>query len=125
MDLGIICSCMPALSKTLRHHLPLLKTFRTSLYCRLRSSHSHGSKSVGSKIQSNNSSPFPVVASKSPGNASYVHTRTECSNEHDDSAQPSYELGQLQSVRTFIGTTEGGAALDDKIHLTHEIFQQG
>ena len=124
MDLGLICSCMPALSKTLRHHLPLLKTFRTSLYTRLRSSHPYGSKSIDSKTQSNNPSPFPVIASKSPGNASYAHTGAEGSNEHNSSAQPSYELGQLQSVRTFIGTTEGGIALDDKIHLTHEIFQQ-
>ena len=125
MDLGIICSCMPTLSKTLRHHLPLLKTFRASLYSRLRSSHPYESKSNGSNTQSNGSNPFPVVAAKSPGNASDTHMGTEYSNRHGSYAQPSYELGQIQSVRTFIGTTQGGAALDDKIHLTHEILQQG
>ena len=116
---------MPALSKTLRHHLPLLKAFRASLYSRLQSSHYYESKSNGSNTQPKSSSPFPAVASKPPGDGSYSDMRTEYSKEYGSSAQPTYELGQLQSVRTFIGTAQGGAALDDKIHLTHEIFQQG
>ena len=125
MNLGIICSCMPALSKTLLHHLPLLKSFRASLYSRLQSSYHYESKSNSGNTQPNSLSPFPVVVSKPPGNGSYTGMRTEYSKEYDSSAQPTYELGQLQSVRTFIGTNQGGAALDDKIHLTHEIFQQG
>ena len=38
--------------------------------------------------------------------------------------QPSYELGQLGSVQTFIGKGWNRGASDDQIHLTHEIKQQ-
>ena len=127
MYLGIICSCMPAFSKTIRHHLPLFKTIRASLHAYLSNTRLNYSKSGSSyrPAQKNGQRPISGAVSKYPGNGTYPDPGITHSKDSETSLQPTYEFGQLQSVRTFIGTTQGGAALDDKIHLTHEIFQQG
>ena len=58
------------------------------------------------------------------GQGPYTHIKVESASPPRSAFQPTYELGQLQSVQTFIGKGRKKGASDDKIHLTHEIQQQ-
>jgi hypothetical protein len=45
MEIGVICSCAPALSQTLRHHLPAYGVLKSRIYASFnlsRQSHSQG-----------------------------------------------------------------------------------
>ena len=96
---------MPALSKMTIHHTPALKRFRSVLSSRFATLRFRKS---GDTI----------------GRSTYNERRVESQSSEGASSQPSYELGQLQSVQTFIGKGWKQKASDDKIHLTHEIHQQ-
>ena len=124
MFIGVSCACMPAFSKMLHHHLPALKKFRSILSLRfasLRSSKSGNSSGHSGLSQIDGPSHYPVVKTD-PG--PYGHLEVELPSPQGSTFQPTYELGQLQSIQTFIGKGRRKGASDDKIHLTHEIRQQ-
>lgn len=121
---GISCACMPAFSKMLHHHHPTLKRFRSVLSSRfasLRPSKSGDSTGRSGVSQSEGLSHHPVAK---PDQGLYSQLEVELSSPQGASFQPTYELGQLQSVQTIIGKGRRKGASDDKIHLTHEIQQQ-
>lgn len=124
MFIGISCACMPAFSKTLHHHLPALEKLRSTVYSRfasLRPSRSGGTTARSGFSHSDGSSHYPVAKTEQ---GPYSHLETELPALQGVTLQPTYELGHLQSVQTFIGKGWKRGALDDKIHLTHEIEQQ-
>ena len=96
---------MPALSKMIYYHLPTLKKFRSILSLRF------ATLRISKSGDTN-------------GHPTYDHREVELRSSQGASSEPSYELGQLQSVQTFIGKGWKQRASDDKIHLTHEIQQQ-
>ncbi|CAF9943010.1 MAG: hypothetical protein ALECFALPRED_010428, partial [Alectoria fallacina] len=124
MFIGISCACMPAFSKMLHHHLPAVEKLRSLLSSRfasLRSSKSGDRPGRSGFSQSDDQSHYPVAKTvKGP----YSHLEAELKSPQGDTFQPTYELGQLQSVQTFIGKGWKKGPSDDKIHLTHEIRQQ-
>jgi len=115
---------MPAFSKMLHHHLPALKKLRSILSLRfatLRLSKSDDTTGRSENSQSDDPSHYPVGRTDQ---GTYNHLEVELPSSGGASFQPSYELGQLQSVQTFIGKGWKKRASDDKIYLTHEIQQQ-
>ena len=115
---------MPAFSKMLHHHLPALEKFRSILSSRFATLwFSKSSDTTGRSGFSRSDDPthYPV-AKTDQGSCNYVEVESPSSG--GASFQPSYELGQLQSVQTFIGKGWKKRASDDRIHLTHEIQQQ-
>lgn len=123
MSIGTSCACMPAFSKMLHHHLPALEKFRSmlSIHVGLRSSKSGDTSAHHTFSQSDGPSHYPMAKSVS---VPYGQLRIEASPHRGAAYQPTYELGQLQSVQTYIGKGWKKGASDDKIHLTHEIQQQ-
>lgn len=124
MFIGISCACMPAFSKMLHHHLPAIKKIRSALSSRfasLRYSSSVATTGHSGFSQSDAPSHYPVAET---GHGPYTHLEVEMASPRSAPFQPTYELGQLQSVQTFIGKGRRKGASDDKIHLTHEIQQQ-
>lgn len=108
----------------LRHHLPALKKVRSALFpqfVRLRSSRLGDTTGRYGLSQSTGPIHNPMMKTK-PG--PYSHREVEVSSPGNATFQPTYELGQLQSVQTFIGKGRKKGTSDDKIHLTHEIRQQ-
>lgn len=122
--IGVSCASMPAFSRMLRHHLPALKKFGSALFphfVRLRSSKLSDTTGRYGSSPSNGPIHNPVMKSD-PG--PYKDLEVEEPSPEGAIFQPTYELGQLQSVQTFIGKGQGKGASEDKIHLTHEIQQQ-
>lgn len=108
----------------INHHLPALEKFRSVLSLRLaslRASKSGDSTDSSGLSQSDGTGHSPGLRTdKGP----YSHLEVEKPPARDATFQPTYELGQLQSVQTFIGKGWKRHASEDKIHLTHEIQQQ-
>ena len=108
----------------INHHLPALEKLRSVLSLRLaslRSSKPGDSTGSSGFSQSDGKGHSPgVKADKGP----YSSLEVEKFPARDATFQPTYELGQLQSVQTFIGKGWKRHASEDKIHLTHEIQQQ-
>ena len=124
MFVGISCACMPAFSKMVHQHLPTLEKLRSMLSTRfdsLRSTKSGDTTGRYGVSQSNGPIHQPVTKS-SP--EPYSHPEVETPSPGHAAYQPTYELGQLQSVQTVIGKGLKKGASDDQIHLTHEIQQQ-
>lgn len=124
MSIGITCACMPAFSKMLHHHLPALEKLRSKLsihVARLRSSKSGDTSAHHTFSQPDGPNHHPMAKSVS---VPYGQLGIEASPHRGAAFQPTYELGQLQSVQTFVGKGWKKGASDDKIHLTHEIQQQ-
>ncbi|KAL9134457.1 MAG: hypothetical protein Q9175_004359 [Cornicularia normoerica] len=108
----------------LHYHLPALEKFRSMLSTRfasLRSTKS-GDMTGGYGVSQSNGPIHHPVKKSNPG--PYSDLEVEAPSPGGATFQPTYELGQLQSVQTFIGKGWKKRASDDKIHLTHEIQQQ-
>ena len=115
---------MPAFSKMIHHHLPALKNFvyiLSSRFDTLRFSQSRGTTDRFGFSQSDNLNHYPLAKTM---HEAHNQLEVDLPSPTEASFQPSYELGQLQSVQTFIGKEGKRTASDDKIHLTHEIRQQ-
>ena len=115
---------MPAFSKTLHHHhsaMEKLRSILSSSFSSLRSTKSGSTIGRLRLSQRDNSSRSAMVKiSQGP----YSRHVAEVALPRGAALQPTYELGQLRTVQTFIGKGREGAASDDQIHLTHEIQQQ-
>ena len=108
----------------LHHHLPALKNLTyilSSRFVTLRFSKSRGTTDRFGFSRLDNLNHCPVAKMEQETNN---HLEIDLSSSKEASFQPSYELGQLQSVQTLIGNGRKGTASDGKIHLTHELEQQ-
>lgn len=107
----------------LHHHLPALEKIRSvisSRFASLRSRKSGLTTGRSGFSQSDGPSRYPEAEiSQRP----YTHLKVELASPRGAPFQPTYELGQLQSVQTYIGKGRRNGASDDQIHLTHEIQQ--
>lgn len=122
--IGVSCACMPAFSKMIRHHLPAIEKFRTvlsSAFASLLTSKSGGATGHSGLSQSDDPNRY---AEGNPTWGSYHPLEVEMRSPGGAPPQPTYELGQLQSVQTIIGKGWDKRTSDDRIHLTHEIQQQ-
>ena len=108
----------------LHHHLPALRNFAyilSSRFVTLRFSKSRGTTDRFGFSQSDNLNHYPVAKTMQEA---HNQLKVDLPSSTEAFFQPSYELGQLQSVQTVIGKGGKRTASDDKIHLTHEIKQQ-
>ena len=116
MDLGIFCVSLPALSKMLHHHLPPLETLRSQFRSRLvklRSSNVSGSMSHSKITEINCQDQLPMGNSNTEPCA---HSQTQPYIGRSLAFQPTYELGDLRSVHTFINSRTDG-----KFHIIRYI----
>lgn len=115
---------MPAFSKMIHHHLPAIEKLRSVLSTRFsRLLFSRSGRATGHSGFSQSADPNHY-AEGNPTRGPYHPLEVEMRPPGRASPQPTYELGQLQSVQTIIGKGWDKKTSDDQIHLTHEIQQQ-
>ena len=118
IDVAVIVSCMPAMSKLLHRHKPGLKglfSFRSSNF---------RSKTYGStgylETKSNSSQPQGNGDVESGPPSSLKEYR-----EVADGSQILFELNHMKSVSTYIRSESASRQPhDDGIHLTREVWQR-
>ena len=132
MYIGIICSCMPALSKTFHYHLPTLKSLGSFWYTRLSGLRwgrsGSGSRRYVSKWTdpSGDSGESDSVRKADVGGRSYYKISAKGSRDTKNGTQAQYELSQMKAPRSFIekNGNENVVANEDRIHLTTEVRVQ-
>ena len=107
----------------LQHHLPALEEYRSILSTRFANllSTKSGDMTGGYGVSQSNRPIHHQVKKSNPG--PYSDLEVEAPSPGGTTFQPTYELGQLQSVQIFTGKGWKKRVSDDKIHLTHEIQQ--
>jgi len=117
IDVAVIVSCMPAMSKLLHKHKPSLKPLFS-----LRSSNlgneSHGRTGyLGTKSNSSRPKGNGDVESGPPSSLKEYR-------EVADGSRILFELNNMRSVSTYIRSESGTRQPhDDGIHLTREVWQ--
>ncbi|KAI9710465.1 MAG: hypothetical protein M1820_002601, partial [Bogoriella megaspora] len=124
IDLGIICLCMPSVSKLLRDRFP-------KLHLSIRGSRSKaagagsGSGIADTTRYGNRNTPRNSHGS---GQEGVITGPCYAISEHgfekmDGETGESYELGQVKTVHSFVrsGVGQVPAPVDDRIRLTREV----
>ena len=117
MMIGVICTCMPALSQTMRQHLPPYETLKSRLYSSFRMAERSLSKGkVGSSAYMRQSS----TRSKDH----YVVSEDGLVGNTDGNNASEYEMGNVKLVHTFIGSGKKHRTNENGIHMKQEIQQE-
>ena len=122
--IGISCACMPAFSKMIHHHLPALKKLHSLLSSRFVSLLPTKTSGTTGHSGSSQSDDRNHHAEGKIARGPYRPLKVEFDSPGGAASNPTYELGQLRSVQTFIGKGWDSGPSDDQIHLTHDIQQQ-
>ena len=125
MYIGVICACMPALHKTIRHHSPTIESLRGLLGSGFSGFRSNRSGNTGRRLGANDArgrKESTPQENRSGDKGPYYNISAPESRDTNLSVPLEYELGQLKSVHSLIGTGRRDVvATDDRIHLTREV----
>ena len=106
MEVGVICSCAPALSQTLRHHLPPYEVLRSQIYASFNLS--RRSRSQGTDGSTGDDMHFSAKSKDSAATSNYAILSKGAN------APSVMELGHSEPTKTIIsggGTVRGGGGI--------------
>ena len=134
MQIGIICTCMPSVSKLVHHYSPTLHISFSAIYKRFTrpASRSDTGKSTDGDIASSTryqmkqDSHLQYDVESGDGAKNFMLSNQLDSPQPMPSPPTINELEQYARVKTFIGTgRQMEPSAEDQIQLAREILQRG
>ena len=117
--IGVICSCAPAFSQSLRHNLPAYESFKSKLSSLVGSKRSTALSGEKSDLSGRSGRP-----GSNPSDKYYIVSDISLpDNEHNIGAQ-GYELGSVPTVQTFVGNGSQADDVEKGIRMKYEISQR-
>lgn len=115
MEIGVICSCVPALSQTLRHHLPAYNVLKTRIYASFNLSRQ--SRSEGTNRSTMDSMHIPDQSKTSFVMSNYAVLGK------GGNASSETELNKANPMETVI-SGGGGSQRGEGIWMKHQLEQE-
>ena len=124
IQMGIITASMPSLAGMMRHHLPPWEMIRARLPHRHFGLGNGGSSRIYFRLFGRAQSIQPNSGKPKTSESSGMTLRYEGQRKpgpKGSSLLPSFELGSLSSVKTFIYSGRHNYVDEDGIHLKHNV----